>query len=208
MFIYLVFKNGECVYVGQTRRSLAQRRGKHFCDARKGRGNVLGAAIRKHGQDVFAFVRYLDCSSREELDREEIRLIAELKPRYNIQAGGTSGFEPWNKGKKEIRTEVLEKIKQSATTRKRTKRGNYSEAHKDKIRATQLKRMAKPFMCNETGQIFYNILTCAEILNLNPRSLAVLLCGKTRLKRLKGYTFSKIAQNKPSLIDLEAQKAG
>jgi len=192
MVVYLVFKNGECVYVGQTVQNLANRKGKHFSDARKGRGGVFGAAIRKHGESAFAFIEYIKCSSQDCLDRYERQIISEHKPRYNMQSGGKKSFEPWNKGKKELRQEVLQKISLSAKTCKRTKRGKYSEAHKQKISSSSLKRMQKAFKCNETGEIFYNKVECAKKYNLNVRSLSVLLCGKTRLKSLKGLTFSYI----------------
>jgi excinuclease UvrABC nuclease subunit len=206
VIIYLIFKKGECVYVGQTVQTLAQRKGKELSDARKGRGSALGAAIRKHGEHSFAWVKYIECKTQKELCKLEKELIATYKPRYNLQVGGKSQFNPWNKDHKEKRPQVLSKISQAAKNRKRTKRGKYSDEHKKRISEAGLEVRKKPFVCNETGEIFYNIKTCAQHLNLNIKSLAVLMCGKSRLKSLKGYTFSYIAQNKPALIDLETRQ--
>jgi group I intron endonuclease len=139
MVIYLVFRKGECVYIGQTVSPLNNRKSAHFTHARKGRGSVFGAAIRKHGEESFAFVEYQQCETQKQLDYWEKRLIYEIKPRYNIQPGGKSTFESWNKGKKETRPEVLSNISNSAKTRKRTKRGPYSPKAVANIQAAKLK---------------------------------------------------------------------
>lgn len=208
MFVYLVFKQGQVVYVGQTTQTLAQRKGKHVSDARKGRGSVLGAAIRKHSESSFAWIQFKDCYSQKELDEAEINLIEEFKPRYNLQSGGKSSFEPWNKGKKEYRQTALQNISSAAKSRKKTKRGIYKDEHKAKISNSGLASRSKLFVCNETGEIFYNQVTCANKMGLNARSLAVLLGKHTRLTSLRGYTFSYLdsAQLKPTLIDLEILK--
>lgn len=210
MLVYLVLRRGQCVYVGQTTQALANRKGKHLSDARKGRGAVLGAAIRKHGELEFAWVAYIKCSSQAELDLEEKRLIAELKPKYNLQKGGKTGFDTWNKGKKETRPHVLKNISLSAKTRKRTPRGKYSASHVEKISRTSKERYERPFVCHQTGEVFYNKITCAEKLGLNPSSLSVLLGRYSRLKSLKGYTFAYLdfSAEKPTLIDLETLEQG
>ena len=192
MIIYLVLKLGKCVYVGQTTQSLAQRRGKHFSDARKGRGSVLGAAIRKHGEEKFGFVEYLSCNSLEELDSQEKKLIAEFLPRYNVLDGGQLSHSTWNKGRKETREEVRQNIRESARNRKMPKRGSYSPEHCAKIGLKTLERSKKSFICDQNGKVYSNKIEAANDLNVNPSSLSVLLSGKTRLKSLNGYTFRYI----------------
>ena len=208
MVVYLVFKAGVCVYVGQTCQGLVKRKAKHLSEARKGRGGVFGAAIRKHGEQAFGFIEYIRCSSQDCLNRYERELIKTHRPRYNIQQGGKNGFAPWNKGKKESRPHVLFNISMSAKTRKRTKRGSYSEAHKQKIAESSLNRSKRAFICHQTGEVFYNKVVCARKYGLNPRSLSVLLSKKSRLKSLKGLTFSylTLAQDKPILIDLKTRE--
>jgi group I intron endonuclease len=190
--VYGVFKEGQIVYIGQTVMSLAERRGSHFSNARKGRGSVFGAAIRKHGEDAFAFVVLEECDSVFSLDKAEKEWIAKVKPKYNMQAGGKKSFEPWNKGKKELRPKVLQKISAAAKTRKRTKRGSYSEEHRAKIGLKTKERSKAKFICEQTQEVFENQIDAAKKLGINPKSLAVLLSGKTRLKSLKGYTFKKL----------------
>jgi group I intron endonuclease len=192
MLIYLVLRKGEVVYVGQTVQNFANRRGSHFSHARKGRGSILGSAIREFGASEFEFFKYLECQSLEELDFWESKLIAELNPRYNVQPGGKLGnFEPWNKGKK-MSEEIREAYRKGAVNRKRTKRGSYSEEHKKKMSEGAKKKQQRPFECVQTGEIFLNKIDCAKKLNLNPSSLSVLLCRKSRLKTLKGLTFEYI----------------
>lgn len=206
MFVYVALKNGVAVYVGQTTMSLAERKGCHFSVARKGRGGIFGAAIRKHGEDKFEFVLLENCATHKELDECERKWISKLSPKYNKQRGGRSGFETWNKGYKEKRPEVLKRISDSAKTRKRTKRGNYSNGHKIKIGNATKARTAKAFVCEQTGKVYFNKVDCAKELGLNKSSLLVLLSGKTRLKSLGGYTFKYInsALDKSTLMDLEA----
>ncbi len=129
-----------------------------------------------------------------------------LKPEYNISEGGKNGFTPWNKGRKETRKLVLKNISNSAKNRVRTKRGKYSEEHKQKISKTSKDRFKKAFICKENGKIYYNKVDCAKELNIDPRGISICLMKSTRLKSYKGYTFEYLAQNKPSLIDLEARQ--
>lgn len=207
MFVYAAMKDGIAVYVGQTVMSLAERKGCHFSVARKGRGAVFGAAIRKHGENEFEFVVLETCTSHKQLDSSERMWIAELAPKYNKQIGGRSGFNTWNKDRKETRPDVIERISTAATNRKRTKRGTYSDEHKAKIGEATRARTAKPFVCEQNGKAYFNKVDCARELGLNHHSLLVLLSGKTRLKSLRGYTFRYIdsALDKPTLIDLEAR---
>lgn len=190
--LYSVTKDKEILYVGQTVMSLAQRKGAHLSIARRGQGSVLARAIRKYGEKSFDFKVLAKAENQNQLDLMEKMAIKAIKPRYNTQDGGKFNFAPWNKGKKETRAEVLERIAKAAVNRKRTKRGNYSKEHCAKISAATKLRCQKPFVCLQTGEIFFNKIDAARKLDLNHNSLLVLLCGKTRLKTLKGYSFTYI----------------
>jgi len=81
-------------YVGQTWLSVERRWLAHCNDARSGRGfcRVFHAAIRKYGPENFSVETFplLACSTQDELDIAEQRMIAELKslgPKgYNLLA--------------------------------------------------------------------------------------------------------------------------
>jgi len=193
MIIYFVFnKNDEIVYIGQTVMTLAQRKGKHLSEARKGRGSILGAGIRKHGEKYYRFEKHSIYFNQIDLDEAEKHYIKKYTPRYNVQEGGKKSFEPWNKGKKETRPEVLENIKLGAKDRKRTKRGSYTEEHKEKISKAGRRARIKPFICHENNKIYETKMDAAEDLGIDPRGITAVLNPKTRNKSHKGYTFSYI----------------
>jgi group I intron endonuclease len=192
MYVYGALIDGEVCYVGQTVMRLAARKGKHLSEARKGRGSRFGKAIRKLGEDRFTFQIIERFTSQKKLDLGEQFWIRTYEPRFNVQSGGKVSFEPWNKGKKETRKPVLARISRAAKSRKRTKRGHYSEEHRRKIGEATLRRSSRKIVCEKTGEIFWNIKTAAEAYGLNPKSLAVLLGGYTRLKTLNGYAFTRL----------------
>jgi group I intron endonuclease len=78
-------------YIGASTETLAKRRNRHEWEATKGPSfcRVFHAAIRKYGTVSFEWSVLLTCHTRDELMREEVRLIAEMKPEYNITSGGT-----------------------------------------------------------------------------------------------------------------------
>lgn len=88
MIVYFVHKGKELVYIGQTVMTIPQRRGKHYSEARKGRGSVFGAGIRKHGEDAFEWTIVAEFKNQAECCRYEKEAIARHKPRYNMQSGG------------------------------------------------------------------------------------------------------------------------
>lgn len=78
---------GDC-YIGITRRALSERKRAHKGSAAKGTRGRFYNAIRKYGFEAFRFEVVAHCASYKEAQAEEIRLIAEIKPAYNITAGG------------------------------------------------------------------------------------------------------------------------
>lgn len=94
MIIYLATnkKNGKR-YLGATRHSLAHRRNQHWHDANnRNCCRIFGAALKKYGRDGFEWCVLATCSSLDEMASEEIRLIAEMRPEYNITVGGQGVF--------------------------------------------------------------------------------------------------------------------
>lgn len=192
MMIYFVYKSDEIVYIGQTIQTLAQRKGKHVSDARLGRGSVIGAGIRKHGEEFFEFKRHSIYYCQVDLDSAEKHYISKYNPRYNLQRGGKSGYVPWNKGKKETRPEVKANISKAAVNRKRTKRGSYTDVHKRKIGDATRKRNAREFICEQNGKTYYNKVTAAKDLGIIAQRVSDVLCPTHSMKSYKGYTFQYI----------------
>jgi hypothetical protein len=192
MLVYGALFDGEICYVGQTVMSLAARKGKHLSEARKGRGYRLGKAIRRYGEDRVKFIVIDRFSDQNSLDKGEKFWIRMYEPRFNVQDGGKQSFEPWNKGRKEARSQVIARISKAAKGRKRTKRGSYSADHRRKIGEKSLERNRRTIICENTGEVFENIVTAAKAYGLNPKSLTVLLGKYTRLKTLNGYAFTRL----------------
>ncbi len=77
-------------YVGFTSVGLDSRRAQHHKQAfgSEKRATRLHAALRKYGRDAFVWTVVAVLDTAAEGFAEEIRLIAELKPEYNVSAGG------------------------------------------------------------------------------------------------------------------------
>lgn len=205
--IYSIRKNDEIVYIGQTVMTLAQRKSKHIHEANRGKGSILGAGMRKHGIDSFIWVKEAEITNQIECCAAEKELIAKYQPKYNLQCGGKKGFEPWNKGKKEKRKEVLKKISVGAQSRKgKFKRGHYTETAVKNIRSAKLKTVAKPFLCLENGKTYKNKVEASDDLKIPAGGISLVLMPTTKNKSYYGYHFEYLAQDKSSLIDLETQR--
>jgi group I intron endonuclease len=77
-------------YIGVTSGRLCSRRAGHIHQALKKEGKCrkFHAAIRKYGPEAFEWAVLIRAGSFAEALTEEIRLIAELRPEYNLTAGG------------------------------------------------------------------------------------------------------------------------
>lgn len=79
--------NGKC-YIGATDRGLAFRSNRHKWRAEHGEKSKFCSAIRKYGFDAFEFSILQICKDFFEALEYERKFIAELKPEYNMTAGG------------------------------------------------------------------------------------------------------------------------
>jgi group I intron endonuclease len=103
MVVYLIENqvNGK-LYVGKTIKTLKHRWGAHKVDSRRGSANPLHCAMRKYGIDSFTISMITKCSTKEEMDATEKRLIIALSTHtstgrgYNATWGG-DGMESGEK---------------------------------------------------------------------------------------------------------------
>lgn len=81
-------------YIGITSHDLSTRKSQHKYAAFKlhAVNNLFQNAIRKYGFEMFRFSIIEECSSFYHACLEEIRLIATLKPEYNLNRGGEGNF--------------------------------------------------------------------------------------------------------------------
>lgn len=89
--VYLVTNrlNGKR-YVGVTGNGLASRRRQHEQAPNNKRVTCryFHAAMKKHGPSAFEWIVLASCETFEEALLEEVRLITEIKPEYNLTTGG------------------------------------------------------------------------------------------------------------------------
>ncbi len=111
MIIYLVTNLiNQMKYVGQTIRTLKQRKSSHLSSSKKGSTYYLHRAIRKYGAENFKWEVIYNASSEEELNEKETFFIKEYNSQdgYNLTEGGR-GIRGWKHSEL-----TKEKIKQCA----------------------------------------------------------------------------------------------
>lgn len=113
MIIYLVTNLiNQMKYVGQTIRTLKQRKSSHLSSSKKGSTYYLHRAIRKYGAENFKWEVIYNASSEEELNEKETYFIKEYNTNsqdgYNLTEGGR-GIRGWKHSEL-----TKEKIKQCA----------------------------------------------------------------------------------------------
>lgn len=215
MIIYFVLLNDEVVYIGQTKLTLDKRKSQHEYNAKRNKGYVIGAGIRKHGAENFKWNTHSIYFVQKDLDAAEKHLIAKYSPRYNINLGGETrgvrkkGSSPWNKGtkgaqqawnkgKKELRPEVLKKISEGA--KNRATRPSMSDEHKKALhegRREKYRITNKHFICIENNKIYTLVIEAAKDLNIPSSGIYAVL--DNRLKSYRGFTFKHIQHVRAAL---------
>ncbi len=212
MSIYFVMFENEVVYIGQTRLSLETRKKQHEYNSKRGKGFIIGAAIRKHGSENFTWNVHSLYYNQVDLDAAEKHFIAKYKPKYNINLGGeargvrkASGVPAWNKGKvgsqiawnkgrKETRPEVLANIKNSAASRDSSNHTIGIEQREAMVkgRRAAYEKTQTPFKCDQNGKTYILVVDAAADLGIKPHGIYAVLNPKHPMKSFKGFTFSYI----------------
>lgn len=184
-------------YIGITAGYFSQRRGKHLWLALKKNSQFhFHRAIRKYGKENFEFEVIQKCSSYEEAKLEEIRLIAEMKPAYNMTLGGDGiigfkltpeqiekgaakrrGLPGYWKGKK-LPPHVIEFKRHHGKTRP------------DKLRILALgpKSQMKKVICLDDGHVFECARYAAKFYDISS-GMVCSVCNKGRHKTAGGLVF-------------------
>lgn len=166
-------------YIGATSRGIAMRKRKHFQDARAKRPGcrVFNAAIRKYGADAFEWSVIATASSFDEMMREEVRLIEELKPEYNITAGGQGMIGL-------VRTrEWMEKTSRALKGRK------HPPELVERMRHYSKERLFKSVVCLNDGRFFRSHKEAALFYGIGKRRIGEVTSG--REISCDGYSFVK-----------------
>jgi group I intron endonuclease len=182
MIVYLVTNtiNGKR-YVGATKQGLQVRRRKHLWDARnKAYCRVFHAAVRKYGDEAFLWEVLVECSSVEEMIAEEIRLIEEISPEYNIAAGGRGIIGV-------VRTQQW--LDRMSVALKRAA-ANRTDAHKmSTALALEVahQRRKKPVICRTDGRWFDSSAEAIKFYGITSSNIRSVLRGDQH--QTKGLSF-------------------
>lgn len=178
MIIYKITNNiNGKVYVGQTVRTLEERRAEHKRHAKI----VVGKAIRKYGIENFTFVVVEEASSIEELNELEIKWIAHynciIPNGYNQCYGGenTVGFNHRNESKKKMSEKKTQQYQGDGNpffgkTHSDEQKAKWSKERKgrDLSKATQasLESVRRKVVNLDTGELFDSVREAASNYNL------------------------------------------
>jgi hypothetical protein len=187
MIIYMAtnIKNGKR-YIGATKRALKVRRSKHYSDAKgKRRGcHVFNAAIRKYGEDAFEWTIISTAENYTDLMKEEIRLIALLRPEYNITRGGQGMVGL-------VRTkEWLEKTSRALKGRKPSPQCYAANNHEHKFRS---------IVCLNDGLLFKSIKSAADNYGISKRGIGEMLHGRQIQCGGKSFAYSDLVLSKDEI---------
>lgn len=182
-------------YIGVTKHSLAFRQSQHIYVAKrnKGGGMVISSAIRKYGEESFKWEIIAEKETYDSVLSEEIRLIAELEPEYNVTRGGQGASFPRSQETKDKTSKALMGHIVTAETRaKLTGRKHSSntieklkQIGREKSRIMEFRHLGPealsiPVLCLTDGKIYPSASSAAtdnsisksmviELCRLNPR---------------------------------------
>lgn len=188
--------NGD-FYIGITCGYLSRRKSKHRRSAQKGGSQgYFHRAIRKHGWENFSFSILSEWADYEDAKKEEIRLIAALKPRYNMTEGGDGA-----RGYKHT-PEVVAAIVKRSTGRPGYWKGKNIPPHvvenlrriqagrtdKARVLAMGPKSMQRRVVCLDDGAEFESVSAAAANYSLNGTVISS-VCNKKRHRTAGGLVF-------------------
>lgn len=139
-------------YIGVTKSGLQQRKLQHLRAARGRKQNFpIYLAIRKYGEDAFAFTALCECETYEEALVREIELIAEMRPPYNATDGG-QGLCYWTGKVRDAETNRKISITKTGVSRGHTPPHALEIFKENMRRAARARR--KKVRCINDGLIF------------------------------------------------------
>lgn len=178
-------------YIGVTKLGIRVRRLQHLKEARRGKLEFpLYQAIRKYGEDSFAFIVLREFDSYEEALAGEVLLISIMNPGYNATKGG-DGVSYWT-GK----TRDVETNRKISATKTGVARG-YTPPHALEVFKENMRRAArarrKPVICLNDGLVFDSAQTASLHYKFDRTSVASVACGQR--KQIFGLKFEYMQVN-------------
>lgn len=201
-------------YIGQTCQVLRKRIRAHISNALNGKSKTFFAqAIRKYGENAWAWQTVMECATSDEADRAEAELIRLLNTHcsgrrgYNQSVGGKSrrgfrhkpetlakfqGRKPWNKGTKSVAV-AWNKGKEGWTVRNPERQQELKEKLANEMRGNKYAigntSQRKAVVCIETGVVYESAYAaCEAITGKFARSTISDVC-RGKKKTAYGYTW-------------------
>ena len=142
MIIYKVTnKKSGNVYIGQTVKSLEERKHNHFLSSlSKNSKSKFHKAIKSYGIDNFNWEVVDTANSKDELNQKEIQHISEynsIEDGYNMIDGGTGGYKHSEETIEKIRQSQIGKVIPEETKKLISKRTKEAMAKLDKDELTR-----------------------------------------------------------------------
>lgn len=204
VYVAINIVNGK-KYIGVTGRGLKKRASEHFGYAENGvyPKHHFYRAIKKYGRACFEFQILKECATCDEALQEEIRLIRELRPEYNITQGGGGrlGVRMSQAGIEKIRLLHRGNKYRLGTTHTAEVRERLREAGKtigSIERFSQYRHLgpatsAKPVVCHDDGQVYESASAAARAYGVS-KSAVIEICGhKKHRKTIGGRKFSYVS---------------
>ena len=157
--------NGK-IYVGQTRRTLAERISEHKRKSR--RLSYIDRAIKKYGIETFEITILEICDTLEKLNEREIFWIKELNCKipigYNMTDGGLGRVV--TDEERAHKSEAQKGHIVSEETRKKISKANTGRKHivseKTRKRMSEMSAVKHPVRCLETSRTFESVTAAAQ----------------------------------------------
>ncbi len=174
-------------YIGVTKLGLPLRQQQHLREAKRGKLKFpIYRAIRKYGDEAFAFVVLCEFETYEEAMAREVELISIMKPAYNAAKGG-QGLSYWTGKKRDAATNA--KISKTKTGVSRGPTPAHAlEVFKENMRRAARARR-KPVRCVRDGRVFESCASASAHYGLHPTSVAKVAGRDNRAVRGMRFEF-------------------
>lgn len=169
------------MYIGQTIRSLAERKAGHLVEARNGKDVVFHRAIRKYGEENFKWEIIDYANDQNDLNRKEEYWICKLNTyTKNKNSKGYNMTKGASKNGVSMSEETKEKIREKSTGRK------HSEKTKKLLSEKKIGKNNPRFgvkMTDKEKQILSDRLTGKIVSNSHRNNLSIALKNSKKIKR-------------------------
>lgn len=164
-------------YIGVTCNSLRKRISGHKSGKGRSANMAICRAMKKYGADMIRFSVLMSCASREDAFREEVRLIAQLQPEYNVSKGGKGpSHVPYTSQRREALSQYM---KQNGA---RVWRAS-AAAHRKKV------------FCVTDGLVFESCASAADHYGISRSAITMAVRGRRATAGNRVFSFYRKGQD-------------